>query len=270
MKIAGKIILLIAGIFSFFLALSSLASYSDLGLIGMIVMFLLFGLISFVCFFFSRSLFIKSYRHSENLIKSNYSLKQENERLKAEKSVLENDLKEQEFEKQKRLNELDGQITALNEEKDLLESKTQSYRKQMRDEKNKTLATIGNYKRDFSLITIDKIDNMEGIEFEKFIEKLLKDLKYKNVKRTPDSNDFGVDVIAEKNGVKYAIQCKNYTADIGNKAVQEAYSGKQYYNCHVGVVITNRFFTRQAKELAEKNDILLWDRNKLKSMIKKV
>ena len=215
-------------------------------------MFLLFGLISFVCFFFSRSLFIKSYRHSEKLIKSNDNLKQENERLRLEKENLQNDIKEQEFEKKRKLNELDNKINSLYHEK------------------NKTLATIGNYKKDFSLITIDKVDNMDGIEFEKFVEKLLKDLRYKNVKRTPDSNDFGIDVLAEKNGVKYAIQCKNYTSDIGNKAVQEAYSGKQYYNCHVGVVLTNRFFTRQAKELANKNDILLWDRNKLKSMIKKV
>ena len=63
--------------------------------------------------------------------------------------------------------------------------------------------------------------------------------------------------------MKFGIQCKCYDTDIGNKAVQEAYSGKAYYNCHVGVVLTNRYFTRSAVELAQKNGILLWDRSQL-------
>ena len=39
------------------------------------------------------------------------------------------------------------------------------------------------------------------------------------------------------------------------------------YNCHVGVVMTNNYFTAGAKQLAEKNGILLWDRDKLQQMI---
>ena len=33
------------------------------------------------------------------------------------------------------------------------------------------------------------------------------------------------------------------------------------------VVLTNNFFTSSAKELAKKNNVLLWDRNKLKELI---
>lgn len=36
---------------------------------------------------------------------------------------------------------------------------------------------------------------------------------------------------------------------------------------HVAVVLSNNYFTKSAKELAKKNNVLLWDRDKLKDMI---
>jgi len=107
------------------------------------------------------------------------------------------------------------------------------------------------------------IDNMEGHGFERFCARLLRGNGYERVTVTKESGDQGIDIIAYKDGVKFGIQCKCYDTDIGNKAVQEAYSGKAYYNCHVGVVLTNRYFTRSAVELAQKNGILLWDRSQL-------
>lgn len=110
-------------------------------------------------------------------------------------------------------------------------------------------------------------DNMEGHQFEYYCADLLKKNGYSNVIVTQGSGDQGIDILAEKDGIKYGIQCKCYTSDIGNKAVQEAFSGKTFYNCHVAVVLTNRNFTRSAQELAEKNGVLLWGRNKLLSLI---
>ena len=114
---------------------------------------------------------------------------------------------------------------------------------------------------------IKEIDELDGLAFESYIGKLLVKLDYRNVKVTKASGDYGIDVLAEKDGIKYAVQCKNYQSPLGNKCIQEAYSGKQYYNCHVGVVATNSTFTPNAKNLADKNGILLWDRKKLKQMI---
>lgn len=119
-----------------------------------------------------------------------------------------------------------------------------------------------NYKIDF--------DNMEGHDFEYFCAELLKKNGFSNVEVTQGSGDQGIDILAVKDGIKYGIQCKCYSSDIGNKAVQEAFSGKSFYNCHVGVVLTNRFFTSSAKELAEKNGILLWDRNMLSEFIENI
>lgn len=110
-------------------------------------------------------------------------------------------------------------------------------------------------------------DLMEGHEFEYFCAELLKNNGYENVNVTQGSGDQGIDIVAYKDGIKYGIQCKCYTSDIGNKAVQEVFAGKAFYECHIGVVLTNRFFTKSAIELAKKDGIILWDRNKLLELI---
>ena len=92
---------------------------------------------------------------------------------------------------------------------------------------------------------------------------------YENVEVTPGSGDQGIDVLAERDGIKYAIQCKCYSKDLGNTPVQEAEAGRVFYGCHVGVVMTNRYFTKGAKELAEKTRTILWDRDRLEEMLEK-
>lgn len=116
-------------------------------------------------------------------------------------------------------------------------------------------------------IDISETDGMEGHEFENYCADLLRKNGFVNVSVTPGSGDQGVDVIAEKEGVRYAVQCKCYSSALGNTPVQEVCAGKSMYNCHVGVVMTNNYFTAGAKQLAEKNGILLWDRDKLQQMI---
>jgi hypothetical protein len=110
-------------------------------------------------------------------------------------------------------------------------------------------------------------DSMEGHDFESFCSSLLCKNHFENVSVTSGSNDQGIDIIAFKDGVKYGIQCKCYSSDVGNKAVQEAYSGAKFYDCHVPVVLTNRYFTKSAIELSKKTNVLLWDRDYLEELI---
>ena len=117
---------------------------------------------------------------------------------------------------------------------------------------------------DAELLTIDL---MEGHDFEQWCATALRDMGYTDVEVTPGSGDQGVDVVASKDGVKYAIQCKRYTSDLGNTPVQEVHAGKNLYRCHVGAVLTNRYFTRGAKELAEATGVLLWDRDWIKQYL---
>lgn len=115
--------------------------------------------------------------------------------------------------------------------------------------------------------SLARVDAMEGHEFEHFTADLLRKLGYQRVEVTRGSGDQGVDVLAEKDGIKYAFQCKCYSSDLGNKPVQEVHAGKYIYQCHVGVVITNRYFTQGAKDAAKATGILLWDRDKLREMM---
>ncbi len=117
--------------------------------------------------------------------------------------------------------------------------------------------------------SIDIVDRMEGHEFERCCAKLLEKNGYSNIHITQGSGDQGIDIIAYRDGIKHGIQCKCYNSPIGNKAVQEVFAGKAYHQCHVGIVMTNSTFTTSAKELAKRNGITLWDRNKLIKMINK-
>ncbi len=116
-------------------------------------------------------------------------------------------------------------------------------------------------------VSLDRIDSMTGIEFEQFTAQLLKRLKYKNVSVTKASGDQGIDVLAEKDGINYAIQCKNYSKRLDNTPIQEAFAGKTFYGCDVAIVITNNYFTDGAIELAKSIGVVLWDRDALKKMI---
>ena len=113
----------------------------------------------------------------------------------------------------------------------------------------------------------DKFDYMTGADFEVYCADLLRKNGFIDVSVTSTSGDFGADIIATQNKIKYAIQCKCYSSDIGVDAVYQVTGGMKYYNANVGVVLTNRYFTRQAKELASKIGIVLWDRDFLISLI---
>ncbi len=112
-----------------------------------------------------------------------------------------------------------------------------------------------------------RIDGMEGHEFEYFCAELLEEHGFCEVRVTKGSGDYGVDILAEKDGISYAVQCKAYTSPVGVKAVQEAYAGRDYYDCMVGAVLTNQYFTKPAVEAARKLKILLWDRGYLDEMM---
>ena len=49
-------------------------------------------------------------------------------------------------------------------------------------------------------------DEMEGHEFEYFCADLLEKRGFEEVEVTKGSGDYGVDILAEKDGVTYAIQ----------------------------------------------------------------
>ena len=90
----------------------------------------------------------------------------------------------------------------------------------------------------------NQYDYMTGEDFEVYVAMILQQIGFVNVQLTKGSGDQGVDIIAEKDGVKYAFQCKRYDKPVGSKAVQEVFAGKFFYHCHAAVVVTNNYFTQ--------------------------
>lgn len=114
------------------------------------------------------------------------------------------------------------------------------------------------------------INSMDGFEFERYVAELLKHNDYTNVKVTQASGDHGIDVIADKNGLRYGIQCKRYSFTVGNSAIHEAYSGSAFYDCDKAIVVTNNKFTKSAREEAKKLGVILWDGDYLYEIINSV
>jgi len=110
------------------------------------------------------------------------------------------------------------------------------------------------------------IDYMEGFEFEEYICNLLR-FKGFEVEHTRGSGDFGVDIVASKEGFRYAVQVKRRNSPVSRRAISDAVGGMAKYDCNVAMVITNNYFTEGAKELAKANKCILIDRNELASWI---
>lgn len=105
-----------------------------------------------------------------------------------------------------------------------------------------------------------EIDKMDGKTFEKYLKVKFEQLGYQVI-RTKYVGDYGADLVTKKDGIKTVIQAKRYKGNVGIKAVQEAVASKGFYDSEKAMVVTNSFFTKQAKELARKNQVELWDRN---------
>lgn len=110
-------------------------------------------------------------------------------------------------------------------------------------------------------------DNMTGLEFERYCGYILQQNSFSEIKITQASSDHGIDILAEKAGINYAFQCKCYSDNVGNDAVQQAHTGKSLYHMDIAVVITNRYFTQQAQDEAKQLGVKLWDRDKLLELV---
>ncbi len=115
--------------------------------------------------------------------------------------------------------------------------------------------------RALSLLDMAAVDTMPGLEFEKWVGAQLRARGY-SVRLTP-INDYGVDIVAKKDGIKTAVQVKRYRKVLDQKPVREAVAGMLHYKCSRSMVVTNSHFTEAAKVLAKSNSCELIDRYKL-------
>ena len=116
---------------------------------------------------------------------------------------------------------------------------------------------------------LEKLKKLHPNDFENYIANMYSNLGYKT-ERVGGSYDGGVDVIAEKDGIKHYIQCKKYitskvsVGDIRNFAgalMDKLSQGK-------GIFITTNIFTTEAEKYAEDKPIELIDGDELLRLIK--
>jgi hypothetical protein len=111
-----------------------------------------------------------------------------------------------------------------------------------------------------ALSVIERVDHMPGTEFERFVLRLLKHRGY-TTRRVGRSGDGGVNLIAEKGGERYSIQCRRYQGHISSRAVSDAVGGLRQYDCSRAMVLTNSYLTAQAQQVARANACVVVDRD---------
>ena len=95
-----------------------------------------------------------------------------------------------------------------------------------------------------------------GSTFEFQVAAQLRSLGW-SVQLLGKSGDQGGDLLAQRNGKVVVIQCKNYSAKVGNSAVQEVATARQFYHASLAAVVAANGFTRQAQALADKTSVML-------------
>ncbi|MBM6602313.1 restriction endonuclease [Priestia megaterium] len=114
------------------------------------------------------------------------------------------------------------------------------------------------------------IDKMDGRQFEIYLQILFRHLGY-HPEVTKQSGDFGADLVMKRDE-KIVVQAKRYGYKnrVSLSAVQEVYGAKAYYQANQAWVVTNSYFTKQAKELAAACDVKLVDREDLQELIRAI
>jgi restriction system protein len=110
------------------------------------------------------------------------------------------------------------------------------------------------------------IDAMTGIEFEDYVAARLRRAGWQ-VDFTRATGDYGVDLIAVKDGKSVAVQCKRYGNPVGVAAVQQVVSGARHHDCTKSIVVSNQEFTAAAKQLAYTHGCQLIGRTTLESWV---
>lgn len=103
---------------------------------------------------------------------------------------------------------------------------------------------------------------MDGKRYEKHVAKKMRRHGYIFVHVSGKSGDYGADVMARTLFLfrKVVVQCKHYKKPVGVEAVQEVIAARDYYGAKVAIVASNNTFTRNAKNLAKKCNVKLWER----------
>jgi HJR/Mrr/RecB family endonuclease len=115
----------------------------------------------------------------------------------------------------------------------------------------------------------EEVRFMSGAQFEVFVADLFEAMGHQTMV-LGGAGDQGVDVLVNPWGKRIAVQCKNYSKPVGNKAVQEVYAGARHHRCVEAWVVAPAGYTSGAIELARSTDVSLCDSDSVHEWIMKV
>ncbi len=102
----------------------------------------------------------------------------------------------------------------------------------------------------------------DPLAYERYCAQLLSTHGW-STRTTQATCDQGVDIVAERDGLRVALQCKLYSRPVGNGAVQEIIAGTAYVGAAVGCVVSNNTYTPAARRLAASAAVVLLHHSEL-------
>jgi Holliday junction DNA helicase RuvB subunit len=111
-----------------------------------------------------------------------------------------------------------------------------------------------------------KLNGMDGIEFEDFIAQFFRNNGYA-VEATKATGDHGIDLFARKGQRHVAVQCKRWTKPVGEPVIRDFYGAFLSSGAKFGCIIATSGFTTQASDFAQGKPIKLIDLDTLIQLV---
>jgi restriction system protein len=128
--------------------------------------------------------------------------------------------------------------------------------------------TASNPKKSPPSELIEQLRSIDWFQFEKLMAALYRKQGFAVTRRGGANADGGIDLVIEKDGVRSAVQCKQWkTWNVGVKAVREFIGALTDAQITRGIFITLRGYTGEAKQLAQKHGIEILNETELVKLI---
>lgn len=106
-------------------------------------------------------------------------------------------------------------------------------------------------------------------DFENYVASLYRSRGY-DVRVTPRTNDGGIDILMEKDGVTYSVEVKLYSPDnvVSREQIQKLWAAQLHSNINESIFVTTSRFSSEAIAFAAEHGITLVNGHELERMIK--
>ncbi|HQE23961.1 MAG TPA: restriction endonuclease [Syntrophomonadaceae bacterium] len=106
-----------------------------------------------------------------------------------------------------------------------------------------------------------ELDQMDEAVFERYLALLFTRMGYQ-VRRINYADNVST-LVATGHGLSYVIQAQRNRHKVGIKAIKDVIATRKHLKCERAIVVTNHFFSNQARQMAKANQVITLDRHDL-------